>query len=67
LFAAATKYEIILTELEKKPNSKDERIVKVFEIFDQILPNLGVYHEIMKMARQQLFGIYMKTKASVFK
>ena len=52
----ATAYEIVLKELSKSPNSKDEKIVKVFEVFDALLPGLGVYHQIMKMIRQEFFG-----------
>jgi hypothetical protein len=53
--SAATNYEIILAEINKRQNSKEEKIVKVFEILDQIWPNLGVYVGIMKMVRQELF------------
>jgi len=52
----ATAYEIILKELSKSQNSRDEKIIKVFEVFDALLPNLGVYHQIMKMIRQEFFG-----------
>jgi hypothetical protein len=52
----ATGYEIALTEISKSQHSKDEKILKVFEIFDEIIPNLGVYYKIMRIVRQQLFG-----------
>jgi hypothetical protein len=52
----ATAYEILLTELGKSDESRDEKILKVFEIFDQIVPNLGVYSPLMKLVRQQMFG-----------
>lgn len=56
LYLKATGYEITLTELSKSKNSKDEKILKVFEILDEIVPKLGVYTSIMKIARKQLFG-----------
>ena len=52
----ATAYEIVLKELNNSINSKDEKIIKVFEVFDVLLPNLGVYHQIMKMIRQEFYG-----------
>lgn len=54
----ATAYEIVLKELNKSVNSKDEKIIKVFEVFDALLPNLGVYNQIMKMIRQEFFGSF---------
>ena len=52
----ATAYEILLTELGKSDETRDEKIIKVIEIFDQVVPNLGVYSPIMKLVRQQMFG-----------
>lgn len=52
----ATAYEITLTEISKSQNSKDEKIYKVFEVLDEIVPNLGVYSSIMRIVRKQLFG-----------
>jgi len=48
-------YEISLTEVSKSDNSKDEKIHKVFEVLDELVPNLGVYSSIMKIVRKQLF------------
>lgn len=53
---SATAYEITLTEISKSQNSKDEKIYKVFEVLDEIVPNLGVYSSIMRIVRKQLFG-----------
>lgn len=56
IWIEATAYQIILSELNRKENSKDEKIAKVFDIFDQLIPSLGVYSQIMKIVRAQFFG-----------
>ena len=52
----AMAYEISLTELEKTENSKDKKIVRVFDILVDLVPTLVIYTQLMKMIRQQLFG-----------
>ncbi len=44
-----------MTEISKSQNSKDEKIHKVFEVLDELLPNLGVYFKLMRIVRHQLF------------
>lgn len=59
----ATGYDVLLAELNKKDDSKHEKIIKVFEVFDKMIPLLGFYAEIMKTIRRELLGI-LKLKES---
>lgn len=52
----ATGYDVLLAELNKKEDSKHEKMIKVFEIFEKMIPLLGYYAEIMKTIRRELLG-----------
>ncbi|KAK2176160.1 hypothetical protein NP493_678g01056 [Ridgeia piscesae] len=52
---AATKYEARLLE-EKGGPLTEERTILVFDVFDKILPHLGVFQKVMQMCRDELFN-----------
>jgi len=52
---AATKYEARLLE-EKGGPLTEERTILVFDVFDKILPHLGVFQKVMQMCRDELFS-----------
>jgi hypothetical protein len=49
-------YEIELAELTLKNVPQNERITRVFEIIDELIPNLGVFAKIMKIVKAELIG-----------
>lgn len=56
VFFIATGYDVLLAELSKTDDSKHEKILKVFEIFDKVIPLLGFYAEIMRTIKRELLG-----------
>ena len=53
----AVAYEVTLAELSSKQH--EEKICKVFDVLDEVIPKLGIYSKVMNIARQQLFGKYI--------
>ena len=51
----AKKYEAVLLEKVGKGLTED-RILLVFQIFDQIIPQLGVFSKVIKKIRNEIFG-----------
>ena len=54
----ATKYEVMLVEdtslaSEKRPN--ESRMTTCFKVFEEVLPQLGVYRQVMGMLRDELY------------
>ena len=36
----------------------EEKMILVFESMDKIIPNLGVFSRVMKLCREELFGMW---------
>ncbi|KAI0233898.1 hypothetical protein LSAT2_015868 [Lamellibrachia satsuma] len=53
--STATKYEARLLE-QKGGILTEERTILVFDVFDKILPHLGVFQKVMEMCRDELFN-----------
>ncbi len=51
----AKKYEAILLE-KVGTGLTEERILLVFRILDQVLPQLGVFSKVVKKMRDEIFG-----------
>ncbi|XP_077992401.1 uncharacterized protein LOC144446500 isoform X2 [Glandiceps talaboti] len=68
LHSPATKFEVTLMEdsaLRKKKGPNENRMVTVFSVFDEVIPQLGVYGQVMKMVRDELFeAIYSQEYTS---
>jgi chromosome segregation ATPase len=52
----ALKYEIQLAELAKRRGMTPERIDLCFSVFDEILPQLGIFQRIAKMLKNELYN-----------
>ncbi len=52
----AIAYEIQLAELMLKNAPQNERITRVFQILEELIPNLGVYSKVMKIVKEELIG-----------
>ena len=55
MFFLASKYEAMLLERGGVGLNEDKTLL-VFQVLDQIIPNLGVFNEVMKSVRDELFG-----------
>ena len=53
--SAATKYEARLLE-EKGGRLTEDRSILVFDVFDKMLPHLGVFQKVMQMCRDEFFS-----------
>ena len=51
----ATKYETMLLEKGGSGPNEDKMIL-IFQILDQMIPQLGVFAKIMRMIRREIFG-----------
>ena len=53
----AAKYKQMLLETGcGEPGPNEEKMILVFKVLDQILPHLGVFVEVMKLCRDEIFG-----------
>lgn len=55
-FVVALAIDIAMKEIEQNGHD-DERMVLVFNAFDQIVPQLGVFSSIAARLRNEFFGI----------
>lgn len=51
----ATRYEVLLVEDTPTKDLSEERMTTCFNVFDEILPDLGVYKKVLKMLRDELY------------
>ncbi|CAH1784655.1 unnamed protein product [Owenia fusiformis] len=51
----ATKYQVLLTEKNKDGGLTELKIGMVFKILDELVPKLGIYTEVIKMIRDDVF------------
>ena len=51
----ATRYEVLLVEDTPTKGLSEERMTTCFNVFDEILPDLGVYKKVLKMLRDELY------------
>ena len=58
MFVAASKYEAMLLERGGVGLNEDKTLL-VFQILDQIIPHLGVFTQVMKSCRDELFGSFL--------
>ncbi|XP_078379085.1 uncharacterized protein LOC144662198 [Oculina patagonica] len=51
----ATRYEVLLVEDTPVKGLSEERMTTCFHVFDEIIPDLGVYKKVLKMLRDELY------------
>lgn len=51
----ATRYEVLLVEDTPKKGLSEERMTTCFHVFDEVIPCLGVYKNVLKMLRDELY------------
>lgn len=56
-YSPATSFEVRLNEIQHR-NTKcpsSERAMSIFEVFDEVLPQLGIFQKVLKMVRDETF------------
>lgn len=51
----ATRYEVLLVEDTPKKGLSEERMTTCFHVYDELIPELGVYKKVLKMLRDELY------------
>ena len=51
----ATRYEVLLVEDMPTKGLSEERMTTCFHVFDEIIPDLGVYKKVLMMLRDELY------------
>ena len=58
IFSLAKVFETRLMEVrqQEKQSLSPERAQMLFDVFDQVLPQLGIFKKVLAMVRDELFG-----------
>ena len=54
----ATNFKVRLMEIQQRETQglSEDRAQAIFSVFDEVLPQLGVYQQVVRMVRDELFG-----------
>ena len=55
---SATTFRVRLLEIQQKETKglSEDRALAIFQVFDEVLPYLAVYQQVLKVVRDELFG-----------
>ncbi|XP_071503416.1 uncharacterized protein [Diadema antillarum] len=56
-YSPATTFEVRLNEIRQQniKNPSSDRAFAIFEVFDEVLPQLGIFRKVLKMVRDETF------------
>nr|XP_054766729.1 uncharacterized protein LOC129273690 [Lytechinus pictus] len=56
-YSPATSFEVRLNEVQQRSTKcpSSERAMSIFEVFDEVLPQLGIFQKVLKMVRDEMF------------
>ncbi|XP_030842136.1 neurofilament medium polypeptide isoform X2 [Strongylocentrotus purpuratus] len=56
-YSPATSFEVRLNEVQQRSTKcpSSQRAMSIFEVFDEVLPQLGIFRKILKMVRDEMF------------
>ncbi|XP_072030797.1 uncharacterized protein [Amphiura filiformis] len=66
----ATTFKVRLLEIQQKESAglSEDRATAIFQVFDEVLPHLAVYHQVLQLVRDELFeSVYSKEYTSTSK
>ena len=64
----ATTFKVRLLEIQQKESTglSEPKATAIFQVFDEVLPHLAVYQQVLQLVRDELFGEYIQKESHTF-